>query len=258
MIEIDGLWKRYGDKVAVRDLTLTVAPGSLVCLLGPNGAGKTSTIHVLAGLKNPSAGDVRLLGTSVRSPGIHATRRRLGYLAEQPHLYDDLTGREFLEFVAELYEVDPAEADLDAWLARFDMSADADALIRTYSMGMRKKIAFLAAVLPRPDVLVLDEPTGGLDAVSARAVKDLMVEARDQGRTVLFTTHVMEIAERLADRVVILDHGTKLFDGSVQELTGGTNGRRPGRTLEEVFIRMTTERASDAVGVGDPADPSES
>jgi ABC-2 type transport system ATP-binding protein len=238
-IELDALTKVYGSKVAVDRLSLSIEAGTLICLLGPNGAGKTTTIHTIMGLKNPTSGDVRIRGTSVRSPEIHRIRRVIGYVPEQPVLYEHLTGREFLQFIAELYQVDaPGLARIDAHLEQLGLAGEADDLIRTYSLGMRKKLACLAALVHDPEILVLDEPTGALDAVSARIVKELMLEARDAGRAVLFTTHILEIAERLADRVAIIDAGTLRFEGSLEELREQVHGR-PDETLEDLFIRVT-------------------
>jgi len=242
-VEFQALRKTYGDKVAVDGLTLTLRAGEAYCLLGPNGAGKTSTINVLAGLSRPSGGEVLLNGVSVRSPEIHEARRALGYLPDVPDLYDYLTGREMLHFVAELYGV---EGDLPAliaqWLTRLDFGPDADQLTKTYSLGMRKKIAIGCALIYQPTVLVLDEPTGSLDAATARVVKDLVREARAEGRVVLFTTHVMEIAEQLADRIGILHHGRLIAEGSPAELKA-THGW-VGDTLEDLFLRLTgTPRA---------------
>jgi ABC-2 type transport system ATP-binding protein len=238
-IEFAGLTKQYGSKTAVSDLSLTLRAGEVFCLLGPNGAGKTTTLQTVVGLRMPTAGDVRVNGVSVHSPEIYRARRTVGYVADVPDLYDYLTGREMLQFVAELYDL---EGDIDAraaaWLARFELAPDADRLTRTYSLGMRKKVALGAALIYEPQVLVLDEPTGGLDAASARQVKDLMIAARDQGRVVLFTTHVMEIAERLADRIGILHQGRLIADGAPRDLLE-TMGR-PGDTLEDLFLRLTT------------------
>lgn len=236
-IEFDGLVKSYGDREVVRGLTLTVEGGSLFCFLGANGAGKTTTIHVLMGLKNPSGGDVRINGTSVRSPSIHGVRRRVGYVPEQPILYEHLTGREMLQFTAELYGV-RTDARLEQALERFGLAADADAPIRTYSMGMRKKVAILAALVHDPEILVLDEPTGALDAAGARAVKDIMEEARRAGKLVFFTTHVLEIAEAMADRIAVIHGGTLVADGSLDQLRD-RHAARPGETLEALFLRLT-------------------
>ena len=238
-IRVDGLTKRFGSITAVSELSLTLEAGQIIGLLGPNGAGKTTTIHAIMGLKTPTSGDVRINRVSVHSPEIADVRRRIGYLPEQPALYDYLTGREFIQFLGRLY--DPA-LDLDDWLNEIldtlQMGRDADRLIRTYSMGMRKKTAFLAAIVHRPTILIFDEPTGALDAASARVVKDHMKIARDQGAVVLFTTHVMEVAERLADRIAIIHHGRLVADATFGELQKAHS--RSGReTLEEIFLGLT-------------------
>ena len=167
---MDALTKRFGSITAVSDLTLTFGASQIVGLLGPNGAGKTTTLQTIMGLKTPTAGDVRINRVSVQSPEIASVRRRIGYLPEQPVLYEYLTGREFVQFLGQLYD---AALDFDDWLTdsldTLEMGQDADRLIRTYSTGMRKKIAFLAAMVHRPNILIFDEPTGSLDASSARA-----------------------------------------------------------------------------------------
>jgi len=146
LIEIDSMTKTYGDKPAVQDLSLTIDAGQIFCFLGRNGAGKTTTIQTIVGQKNPTDGDVRINGVSVGSLEIHGEWKRLGYLAEQPSLYDHLTGREFLLFLAELYQVDPSRLSwVEESLKRFELESEADAMIRTYSLGMKKKIALLGA-----------------------------------------------------------------------------------------------------------------
>ena len=238
-IEIDNMSKMYGGKPAVQKLNLTIDAGRIFCFLGRNGAGKTTTIHTIVGQKNPTDGDVRIGGVSVASPNIHAVWRRLGYLAEQPSLHDHLTGREFLLFLAELYGVDASRLDwIDKSLAKFELGADADAMIRTYSHGMKKKIALLGALVHDPDIIVFDEPTGALDAAGARIAKDLLVRARDEGKLVFFTTHIMEIAERLADRLAIIDHGRLIADGTLEELRDQF-GKRRAEPLEDLFLRIT-------------------
>ena len=168
-IRLDALTKRFGSITAVSELSLTLKAGQIIGLLGPNGAGKTTTLHTIMGLKTPTTGDVRINRVSVHSPEIASVRRGIGYLPEQPVLYDYLTGREFIQFLGQLY--DPA-LDLDDWLNdnldALQMGQDADRLIRTYSMGMRKKTAFLAAMVHRPSILIFDEPTGALDAARRR------------------------------------------------------------------------------------------
>lgn len=241
-ISLDALTKRFGAITAVADLSLSLEAGQIVGLLGLNGAGKTTTLHTIMGLKTPTAGDVRINRVSVRSPEIASVRRRIGYLPEQPVLYDYLTGREFVQFLGQLYD---AALDLDDWLIdnldALEMGRDADRLIRTYSLGMRKKIAFLAAMVHQPNILVFDEPTGALDAASARVVKDEMQIARDRGALVLFTTHVMEIAERLADRIAILDHGSLVAEGTLAEIKEA-HARSGAETLEEIFLGLTASQ----------------
>lgn len=252
MIEIDNMSKSYGDKHAVQDLSLTIEPGQIFCFLGRNGAGKTTTIHTIVGQKNPSAGDVRIRGVSVASLGIHAEWKRLGYLAEQPTLHDHLTGREFLLFIAELYGVHRSRLEwIEKSLAQFQLGAEADAMIRTYSLGMRKKIALLASLVHDPDIIVFDEPTGALDAAGARAAKDLMGEARDDGKLVFFTTHIMEIAENLADRIAVIHNGRLIADGSLRGLRDKF-GKKWNEPLEDLFLRITGEPAQ-----GQPAQSSD-
>lgn len=246
LIEVKRLRKAYGTATAVRDLSLTVSGGQTFCFLGPNGAGKTTTIHMIMGLKNPTGGEVRINGVSVSDVRIHEVRRRIGYLPEQPVLYDFLTGREFLRFLAELYSVPESRLqESDALLERLDMTDAADALIRTYSMGMKKKIALLGALVHDPDILILDEPTGSLDAGSARVVKDLIREARDAGKLVFMTTHVMEIAERIADRIAIINRGTLVEDGTLEELRSRHGGGLHD-SLEDVFLSLVAAQEPQA------------
>ena len=218
-IRIDRLTKAFGNTYAVSGLSMTVEAGEIFCFLGPNGAGKTTTINTIMGLKRPTAGEVFINGVGLHSPDVESVRRRIGYLPEQPVLYDYLTGREFVQFIGQLYQV---EEGLNQWLderlAELQMSEDADRLIKDYSAGMKKKISFLAALVHRPDILIFDEPTGALDALSSHMVKDQMVAARNKGSLVFFTTHVMELAERLADRVAIMDRGQLVAEGTLSEL----------------------------------------
>ena len=241
-ISVDALTMRFGPITAVADLSLSLEAGQIVGLLGPNGAGKTTTLHAIMGLKTPTAGDVRINRVSVHSPEIQSVRRGIGYLPEPPVLYDFLTGREFVQFLGQLYD---AALDLDDWLTdnldALEMGQDADRLIRTYSMGMRKKIALLVATVHRPNILIFDEPTGALDAASARVVKDQMQVARDHGALLLFTTHVMEIAERLADRIAILRHGSLVADGTLRQIKEA-HARSGSETLEEIFLRLTASQ----------------
>lgn len=238
-ILLQRLTRCHGTTTALDSVDLSIKPGLLHCVLGRNGAGKTTMMEVIGGLGMPTRGDAFLGGVSVRSAAARRVRRSLGYLAQTPALYEHLTGREFLLFVAELYHVPLFRFDrLDEGLAALEMRDAADTVIRTYSAGMRKKIAWLAAVLHEPHFLVLDEPFVALDAVSVRQVRETMIRFRDAGRVVLFSTHTMEIAERFADRLTILHRGRVRFDGTFEELRS-IHGRGAEETLETLFIRLT-------------------
>lgn len=251
-IQLDGLTRRYGDTTALDAVDLSIPSGTLFCLLGRNGAGKTTALDTVAGLARPTRGDVRISGVSARSSAIRGVRRRMGYMVQSPALYHHLTGREFLRFVGELYEVAPRDlARLDERLASLEMTEAADTAIRTYSAGMKKKIAFLASILYEPEYLLLDEPFASLDAVAARIVKEEMVRFRDARRVVLFATHTMEIAERFAERLAILDRGRLRFEGTLQELRS-RHGIRPDEALEALFLRLTAADGAGCPSSGGP------
>jgi ABC-2 type transport system ATP-binding protein len=239
-LAIVGLVRRYGDLVAVDHLDLQVRAGEILGFLGPNGAGKTTTLRVCAGLLRPDAGEVTIAGRSLAREPLEA-RRRLGFVPDRPFLYDRLSGREFLDFVAALYEL-PAglagERAADA-LGRLGLDAAADDRVETYSLGMRQKLSVAAALLHDPPLLLLDEPLGGLDPGSARALKDLLRERARRGLGVLVSTHLLEVAERLCDRVVILHRGRTLAEGSPESLRAA----RGEATLEDVFLTLTREAA---------------
>jgi len=257
VIEVEGLVKRYGAHVAVDGVGLRVSPGEVVALLGPNGAGKSTTIRAITGLLRPTAGRVRVCGHDVvRSP--LAAKSGLGYVPDRPYLYPKLTARELLRFVGRLRGVDDGERRADAWLEAFGLLPVANELIETYSHGMRQKLTFAAALLAEPAALVVDEPMVGLDPRAARQVRDLMRAHADRGHTVLLTTHGMDVAEALADRVVVLHRGRVAGQGTMAELrvAAGTGED----DLEAIFLRLT-EEASEAtppwaVSAGDePARP---
>ena len=237
-LAVTALARRYGDLTAVDGLDLEVHPGEILAFLGPNGAGKTTTLRMCAGLLRPDAGAIVVAGASLaRAP--RAAKALLGFVPDRPFLYDRLSGREFLDFVAALYDVPPAQARgrADALLERFELGATADDLIEGYSLGMRQKLSVAAAVIHDPPLLLLDEPLQGLDPQGARALKDLLRERAARGHGVLVSTHLLEVAERLCDRVVILQHGRKRAEGTLDELRGA----RARATLEDVFLELTRE-----------------
>ncbi|MEX1256015.1 MAG: ABC transporter ATP-binding protein [Gemmatimonadota bacterium] len=241
-VRLQSLGKRYGDTIALEDVSLSVPPGSVFGLLGPNGAGKTTTIQIIMGLVRPTAGQAWIGDVPVDSPGIHAARRKVGYVPDESLLYDHLTAREFLTFIASLHGTQEEFDDrLRRGLTALGLTSTANVLIRTYSLGMKRKVALLAATLPDPKILVLDEPTGSLDAASARTVSRMIADFRDRGGAVLLATHQMELAERLSDRIGILHGGSLRFEGTPTELRVA-HGRHSKEGLEEIFLRMTSDR----------------
>jgi len=234
-LRVTGLTRRFGDFTAVRELSLEVRPGEILGFLGPNGAGKTTTLRCCSGLLKPDAGEVVVAGRSLDRESIGA-KRALGLVPDRPFLYERLTGTEFLDFVAAIYGVPETEARARALVlfARLSFDAAGDT-IETYSLGMRQKLSIVAALLHDPPLLMLDEPLNGLDPFSTRALKDLLREHAGRGGGALVSTHLLDVAERLCDRVVILHRGEKRAEGTLAELRGA----RADATLEDVFLSLT-------------------
>lgn len=235
MIEIQGARKSFGDKVAVEGLDLTVRDGEIFGFLGPNGAGKTTTIRMIAGLLRPDAGAVLVDGVDVRQEPIRA-KRQLAYVPDGPDVYEKLTGAQFVNFVADAYRVPREErARRTAELAAaFELSAALGDMIESYSHGMRQKIVLLAALVHAPRVWILDEPLVGLDPRSAFTLKSMMRAHADAGNTVFFSTHILEVAEKLCDRVGIIVQGRLIACGTLDELRS-----RPDESLETLFLELT-------------------
>ena len=247
MIEVQGFSKRYGAHTAVHDLSFTVEPGRIFGLLGSNGAGKTTTIRALVGLTRPSAGTVRVAGFDVWREPVRA-KAAFGYIPDRPYLYGKLTARELLRFVGQLYRVPGADAAIDRWLEFFRLTDFGNEPVETYSHGMRQKVAIIAALLPDPPVLIVDEPMVGLDPHAARQVRELFREHADRGRTVLLTTHSLPLAEAVCDRLVVLDRGRVLGEGTMDELrtrTGTAAGGVHGDSLERIFFRLLEEEQAE-------------
>ena len=230
-----GLRKTYGTHVAVKQVDLAVRGGEIVGFLGPNGAGKTTTIKMLTGLLRPTEGRAAILGHDIQRDPI-AAKARFGYVPDTPNLYGKLRGWEFLRFIGRLYRVPAAQAERRAGelLRLFDLEDAAHDLVEGYSHGMQQKLALAGALVHDPPVLFLDEPTVGLDPRSARLIKDLLVQLRDRGTAVFFSTHILEIAERMCDRVVIINQGEIVASGTVADLRGGGSA-----SLEDIFLHLT-------------------
>ena len=241
MIEALNLTRRFGTFTAVDNLSFSVPDGALLALLGPNGAGKTTTLRMCAGLLQPDAGTIAIAGARLDGHGREA-RRQLGFVPDRPFLYERLRGAEFLELIGALYDVPPATVRerTVALAERLELTAALGDPIESYSLGMRQKISLIAALLHDPVLLMLDEPLVGLDPLGARTLKDLLRERAARGHGVLVSTHLLEVAERLCDRVVILHHGRTLAAGTLDEL----RGPRTRATLEDVFLELTKDAAA--------------
>jgi len=237
-IEARGLGRAFGDLWAVRELDLSVRTGEIFGFLGQNGAGKTTTIRMLCGLLRPTEGTLRVEGNDPRIQP-DAVRRAIGFVPDAPPLYDYLTGRQHIGFVASLYGVpsDLRDERASSLLETLDLEGRADDLCKGYSHGMRKKIHLAAVLVTSPRVLLLDEPTSGLDPRSARRLKDLLLKARAGGSTVFLSTHLLDTAEELCDRVGILSEGRLQAEGSLDEL----RVLRGERSLEAIFLALTDQ-----------------
>ncbi len=245
LIETHGLSKQFGSVKALVDLNLSIMPGEIYGLLGPNGAGKTTAIKTILGLLEPTSGSVKVAGFDPITQSVEA-KSRIGYVAENPIVYDSLSPRDFLQFVASIRKLEQASTnEMISQLANaFDMSQYFDSPIATISLGMKQKVALIAALIHRPRVLLLDEPLNGLDAKSSRIVKDLVSFHAQKGGAVLFSTHIMEIAQQICSRIGIIDQGRVIAEGTLDQLRSESGG--VGETLEEVFLKLTHEESEVA------------
>src|SRR5215216_8153884 len=238
LIETRDLVKRYGDKVAVNNVSFDVYGGEVFGFLGPNGAGKTTTIKMIVGLLQPTSGAVKVAGYDVQKQSLFA-KAASGYVPDTPNLYAKLTGRELLQFVGDLYNLDRSQAArrIDELLRMFDLSGAADDTFDSYSHGMQQKTSLAAALMHDPRVLILDEPTVGLDPKSARLIKDILRQLADRGAAVMLSTHILEIAERMCDRIGIINKGELIAVGTMDELR--KLGKEGQSSLEDIFLGLT-------------------
>jgi ABC-2 type transport system ATP-binding protein len=244
-LELQGLTKSYGAFTAVSDLSLRVGRGELFALLGPNGAGKTTTIRMLMGILQPTAGVARIDGLDCFSQRVEV-KRRVGYLPDEPIFYDYLRGREILRFVAEMHGLDPAESLRAAQdlVKRLELADAMDEYAINYSKGMKKKLALICAMLHDPLLLILDEPTNGLDPYATRALHELVREKIAAGKTVFFSTHLLDQAERLCQRAGIVFKGRLAAAGTLAELRARVS---QSGTLEEIFFSVTQDLQNSSV-----------
>ncbi|HXT68797.1 MAG TPA: ABC transporter ATP-binding protein [Vicinamibacterales bacterium] len=239
MIQVERLTKHYGDKVAVDKLDLYVEPGEIVGFLGPNGAGKSTTVKVITGLIKPDSGRTRVCGFDVVEQPLEV-KKRVGYVPETPALYDSLTAGEYLELVSCLHHLETASAAArrHELLDLFGLASTAGQRLNEFSKGMRQKVVIAAALLHRPDVLILDEPLDGLDANTAMVVKELLKRLAAQGKTIMFSSHILDVVERICTRIVIINDGQNVASGTAAEIRAAEGVD----TLEEAFSRLTGVR----------------
>ncbi|MEZ4518880.1 MAG: ABC transporter ATP-binding protein [Chloroflexota bacterium] len=236
VLRADALTRQFDEFMAVDHVSFEVGPGEIVGFLGPNGAGKTTTIKMLTGLLAPTSGTAQIVGYDIQSQPLDA-KAQIGYVPDSPNLYGKLTAVEYLRFVGQLYRVPPEKIDQRTrnMLEIFDLSEVAGNYLDTYSHGMQQKIAISGAFLHDPPIVFMDEPTVGLDPRSARLIKDLLIQKRNQGRSILFSTHILEIAQTMCDRVIIIDKGRIIADARVDEM----RKLRGDQSLEDIFLELT-------------------
>jgi ABC-2 type transport system ATP-binding protein len=244
-LDIRGLVKTF-DRPAVDELDLLVEAGRFYALLGPNGAGKTTTLRMVAGLIRPDAGSIHVCGVDALADPV-AAKRLVAWVSDEPMIYDKLTPLEYLEFVAGLWGMEPDTAERGAreLISRLGLEREADRRCEGLSKGMRQKVALAGALIHDPRLIILDEPLTGLDAGSARIVKDVLLERVRNGATVLMTTHILEVAERMAERIGVINGGKLVAEGTLGELR--TRIGRGNTSLEEIFLDLVAEVPGESV-----------
>lgn len=239
MLEISGVTKTFNDLKAVDNLSFKVNDGEIVGFVGPNGAGKTTTMKILTGILKPDCGQVNVNGFDMAKSPLEA-KEIIGYIADSPDMFLRLKGIEFLNFIADIYKVptDVRRERIEIFATRFGLVDALDLPMQSYSHGMRQKTMVAAALVHNPPVWILDEPLIGLDPKSAYELKNMMREHAAKGNCVLFSTHVLEVAEKLCDKIIIINHGKDIFYGTMDELSA----KYPGQDFEQIFLEMTGEK----------------
>jgi ABC-2 type transport system ATP-binding protein len=238
MIDVSHLTKRYGDVLAVSDFSFQAAAGEIVGLIGPNGAGKTSTLRCIVGLQGASSGTIAVAGHDVRRDPVEA-KRRLAFMADEPQLFEYLTVEEHLRLTARIYGVKDFERRSTALLEELELDAKRGALPGELSRGMKQKVAIACGLIHEPSVLLFDEPLTGLDPLGIRHMKETIVARGRAGATVVVSSHLLHLVEEICTRVVIIDRGAKVADGTLAELAARPELGQPGSSLEQIFLKAT-------------------
>lgn len=235
MLKIEHLTKTFGEKIAVNDLSLHIAPGEICGFIGHNGAGKTTTLRSVVGIQDFDKGEIRICGTSIREDPM-ACKRQLAYIPDNPDLYDFMTGIKYLNFISDVFQVSAQERQrrIREYADRLELTDDLGQPIASYSHGMKQKLAIISAWIHNPRLILMDEPFVGLDPKASHKLKEMMREVCDQGGAIFFSTHVLEVAEKLCDKVAIIKQGKLIRSGTMEEVKGDDS-------LEEVFLELEAE-----------------
>ena len=236
MLKIENLTKKYGEKLAVDDLSIHIAPGEIYGFIGHNGAGKTTTLKACAGILQFDKGEIFVDGVSMKRDPI-GCKKKMAYIPDNPELYDFMTGLQFLDFIADVYGVSIAvrQARIHTYASAFELEQDLTALISSYSHGMKQKLAIISAWIHDPKLIMMDEPFVGLDPKAAKLLKDMMREVCDNGGAIFFSTHVLDVAEKLCDKVAIIKKGQLIRSGTMEEVKGDDS-------LEDVFLELEADK----------------
>jgi len=244
-IEVVNLTKTYDSLVAVKDFSFSVKRGEILGLVGPNGAGKTTTLRAIAGIHPPTEGQIRICGADLHDDPVEA-KRHLAFMPDEPRLFDYLTVEEHLQFVARIYQVKDVRARMEPLLQEFDLADKRKALPSELSRGMKQKLMIASGFIHSPDVLIFDEPLTGLDPLGIRRMKESIVKRSADGASVILSSHLLHLVEELCDTVAIIQHGTRLAYGTIDDLKWKIAHGRGDVSLEEAFLRITSEEKASA------------
>lgn len=236
IIEIQNLQKKYGEKQVLVGINLEISSGQIVGYIGPNGAGKSTTVKILCGLISDFQGSVSIFGEDLRTK-THEIKKRIGYIPENAALYESLTPMEFMEFIGQIRGMETAQTrdKAEKLMNIFEMKPNLNQRIATFSKGMRQKVLICSALIHNPDLIFMDEPLSGLDANSVIMVKEMLTHLAREGKTVFYSSHIMDVVEKISDRIVLIDQGKVIADGSFDELSSMSNDAN----LEKMFTRLT-------------------
>ena len=241
IIHISGLYKAYGQKQVLKDINLQVYPGQIIGYIGPNGAGKSTTVKILCGLITDFEGSVTVKGFDIKKQSLEV-KKHIGYIPELAELYDVLTPMEFLQFMASLYSLDEdiAEARIIKMMSAFGLQGNLHQRMDSFSKGMKQKVLITSGLLHNPDIIILDEPLSGLDANSVILFKDLISRLAAEGKTIFYCSHMMDVVERVSDRIVLIDEGRVIANGTFDEL----QAEQGAKSLEQIFAQLTSNDAA--------------